>query len=376
MSSGGSCNCAGAVSALQSDVRSIKSEIDRINQEMANIASEIRSMATELSGELRRVHGAVENSNEKLVGILGASGGILVATGLTAKNVSSLDQHTQENLETLQELQQRQTSAMTQLDSIRTYTEAVALTKKSDAFCKEIDQRFSKAVEGVVLNRILYDKHFRSIDEDYDSKIRTIGSHIYQIWEEDLHPIEEASHIPTAQRQELAVEVDLHRLAARSSLLDSDLEMVRREHLDPLIALDATFERALDLEYAIDGNPDEGREILVPAAVAFLGDRVEIAVDTRIAPSSDGGFSFIQERQLPEHFAYCHSVEGNLRIQQQCKIRPMTPEEVLELKGALASIASRGLIDPQLLPAFGEYLEKVPLGIVDGAVGQLEVQHA
>ena len=341
---------------------------------MANIANAIHSMSSQLSNDLGKVHEAVSASNDRLTGILGASGGILVATGLTASNVDSLNRNTQQNLTTLQQLSERNTSAMVQLDSIRTYTEAIALSKKSTAFTQEIDQRFGKAVEGVVLNRILYDKHFSAIEESYQSKIRTIGAHIFQIWEEDLRPVEEAARIPASIHQELAIEVDLQRLAARSSLLDVDLDMIRSEHLEPLVALEASFERNIDAMFAIDGAPAEGTRILVPAVIAVDGNGIEVAVGVK-ANRSGAGVQLVQLGQVPDHERYCASAEGREEIRRRCKVRPMQPNEVESLSNALESLAARGLVDATLLPGYHEYLRKVPLGIVDGTAELQEVAH-
>ncbi len=369
------CTCAAAVGQLQTDVGNLKDKITGIEQEMENIADAIQQMSSQLSSDLERVHDAVSDSNERLTGILGASGGILVATGLTARRVRVLNRDTQKNLTTIQELSERNTSAMVQLDSIRTYTEAISLSKKSTAFTQEIDQRFGKAVEGVVLNRILYDKHFSAIEENYQSKIRTIGAHIFQIWEEDLHPVEEAARIPASIHQEMAVEVDLQRLAARSSLLDVDLDMIRREHLEPLVALEASFEQKLDAIFAIDGAPDEGTRILVPAAISVDGDGIKVAVGTKIHRSR-GGVDLVQLGHLPDHEKYCASSKGREEIRRRCKVRPMQPSELASLSSALESLAARGLVDEALLPGYQEYLRKVPLGIVDGTVELEEVAHA
>lgn len=352
-----SCNCAGAVAALQSQVQALNSEVNRIKREMSEIANAIERMSARLSENISRVEGAVKLSNTELAAIAGT-------TAATAATVVRFKSDVSTGMEEARRLQERQTSAMVQLDSVRTVTEARALSSKADAFVQEVDERFAKAVEGVFLNRVLYDKHFGAIKDEYQSKIRTIGSHIYDIWEKDLRPTEHAAQVPADAYQGLAVEVDLERLAARSNLLESDLDMIRDRHLQPLVALDAKAEQAIDRTYAVDGAPKEGIEVAVPAVVAFSDDSSLAIVDA--VAGSDGGLS--SRGRLPEHARFCGSSEGRALIRRSCKVRPMHPEEVEQLTRALGRLAERGMIDADLLPGYRKYLDSTKMGIVDSAV--------
>jgi hypothetical protein len=357
VSGGNSCNCAGAVAQLQAQVSGLQSEINRIKSEMSQIANAIERMSARLSENISRVEGAVKVSNTELVAIAGT-------TAATAASVLKFKSDVAEGMDEARRLQERQTSAMVQLDSVRTITEARALSSKTSAFAQEVDERFAKAVEGVFLNRILYDKHFGAIKDEYQSKIRTIGSHIYEIWEKDLRPTEQAAQVPADAYQGLAVEVDLERLAARSSLLESDLDMIRDRHLQPLVALDAQLEQTVEREFAIAGGPREGTEVFVPATVVFTDDSAAAIVDSVI--DGDGGLA--PRGRLPEHARYCESAEGRAAIRRACRVRPMTREEVDKLLGAMDRLAERGVIDGALLPGYRRYLESVQLGIVDSAV--------
>lgn len=357
MSGQSSCNCAGAVAALQSQVQALNSEVNRIKREMSEIANAIERMSARLSENITRVEGAVKLSNTELAAIAGT-------TAATAATVVKFKSDVSTGMEEARRLQERQTSAMVQLDSVRTVTEAQALSSKTHAFAQEVDERFAKAVEGVFLNRVLYDKHFGAIKDEYQSKIRTIGSHIYDIWEKDLRPTEHAAQVPADAYQGLAVEVDLERLAARSSLLESDLDMIRDRHLQPLVALDAQVEQAIERTFAVDGAPREGTEVAVPAVVAFTDDTAFAIVDAAAGP--DGELS--SRGRLPEHAHYCESSEGRASIRRACKVRPMTEEEVAQLFGALQRLAERGIIEEDLLPGYRKYLDVTRLGIVEAAV--------
>jgi hypothetical protein len=344
-----SCSCAGEVAALRAEVNRIWNEINRINSEMGEIARAIDGMGRQLGQELRAVQEAVQTSNKELA---------LIA-GTTAATVKSV-QRTRESLELNF---QRQTSAIVQLDSVKNFAEALAMGKKVAAFASEVDERFGKAVEGVALNRMLYDQHFSAIRKDYESKLRTIGSHIYQAWEQDIQPVERAAQIPMTSQQELAREVDLHRLASRSALLDSDLDFIWRERLEPLVSLDSVFERSLDKDYAIDGSPREGLQAAVPATVAFSDDGVLVFIDCEV-----GADGIVQRGTLPEHAAFCATAEGQRRIKASAKVRAMTDGEVAQLTAAIDRLAERGLVDPELVPGYQKYLEATRLGIVEGTV--------
>ena len=327
---------------------------------MAAIAQAINQMTAALSRDINNVHGAVQVSNRELAAIT-------VATGATAATTAILQATVKSEFGESQRLQQIQTSAMVQLDSVRTFTDALSLSNKTIAFTQEVDERFGKAVEGVVLNRILYDKHFGAIQNEYQSKIRTIGSHIYDIWEKDIAPAEAAAKVPAQVHQELAVEVDLQRLASRSSLLDSDLDMVRQTHLEPLIALDAQFERTIQDQFAIDGQPAEGSEIVVPAVVAVYDQTVDALVDCIVGP----GGRISAGSRLPDHTRYCQSDEGRKRIRRSARVRPMTTEETASLAAAVQRLADRGLIEESMVGGYRKYLESVPLGIITSS-GEVE----
>lgn len=346
MSKDQGCNCGPAIAALERRVSNIEAE-------MAAIAQAINQMTSILSRDINNVHGAVQTSNKELAAIT-------IATGATAVTTKMLQGTVETEFDESQKLQRTQTSAIVQLDSVRTYTDAVSLSNKSVAFTLEVDERFSKAVEGVVLNRILYDKHFGAIKDEYQSKIRTIGSHIYDIWEKDIAPAEEAAKVPAQVHQELAIEVDLQRLASRSSLLDSDLDLIRRQHLEPLVALDASFEKAVQEKYALDGKPAEGTQIVVPAAIAVYEQTVDAFIDCRVDPLGE----IRAENRLPEHAKYCQSEEGKRRIRRAARVRPMTEDETSQLMAAMERLAERGLIDESLLGGYRKYLESTTLGIV------------
>ena len=346
MSDGG-CQCAGAVAQLQREVSALQGSVQEIYQEMAEIAQAIVGMTKTLSGDLRDVNASVKLSNVELAAIAGTAAATAVSV--------------EKNFRRSHQLQQRQTSAMVQLDSIKTFTEALALKTKVVQFGLEVDERYEKAVQGMFLNRILYNKHFNAIRDDFDSKIQSIGSHIFRIRDEDIAPVAEAAKIPMEAQQGLALEVDLQRLAARSSLLDNDLDMIRKRHLEPKVTMDADFERSLSTRYAIDGGRPAVTRLEVHAVVSLTDSSVATYVSCAVGANGE----LSQRNRLPDHVRFCESDAGNQAIRRAATMRPMTDEEYGQLTEAIESLASRGLIDSAIVPGYMKYLESKRLNILD-----------
>jgi hypothetical protein len=346
------CNCASEVDRLKSE----------INKEMTQIANAIHSMERSVNENLRAVRESV----------VAVGGKVHTAGESNVKATTKAGEDLRKRLEELQEALKKQTDAIVQLESVRTYSEARALASKSEKFTGEVDQQFTKAIQNVVANRQRFDAHFNDILNEYDSKLRTIGSHIFDIWEKDLHPTETAARLPSSVHHELSQEVDLERLANRARLLDSDLDMIRTQHLEPLVALDATFERTILTDFAIDGAPPEGREIMVPVAVAIYDTHAEATLDARALPNGQ----IAQAGRLPEHRAYCESEEGRRRIKSVARLRPLTAEENGLLLQAVERLASRGLLDESLVPGYRKYIEATRINFIESAGTDPEARNA
>lgn len=331
--------------------------IQVIEAEMADVAQAIRELGGHLGGKIDSTNNHLKVVQAEVVA---------VGAALLAVKTS-----TEDGFAATQRLQERQTNAMVQLDSVKTYTEAVALARKGASFGKEVDERFNKAVEGIVLNRVLYDKHFGAILQEFEEKVRAIGSHIYSIWEEDFSPLEKAARVPTSAYAEVSFEVDLQRLASRSAQLDQDLEMIRTQHLDPLVALDGNFVRTVRETYAIDGAV-EGDAYFVPAVVVLTADAAEVTVDRCAVAPSDAAAGEIAELEpmgrAPAISAYCASPAARERVQRDCRTRPMTEAEKAQLVAAIKRLAERGLVSPRLVPGFVQYVGGVQMSMVDGAL--------
>jgi len=332
---------------------------------MAEIADAIRAVGNHLGA---KIDGTNNHLQVVEVEVAAAGAAILAFKSSTEKSFDETHQR-----------QERQTSAMVQLDSVKMHTEALALSRKAASFSEEVGERFNKAVESVVLNRILYDKHFGAIQEEYAEKLRAIGSHIYSIWEEDFAPLEEKERVPTSAYAQISFEVDLQRLASRSAQLDQDLELIRTQHLEPLIALDTKFNATLRETFALDGVTP-GDALYVPAVVTLTASGAEVAVDQRavVTPAGAGSAVAVLEPlgRAPSLHAYCTSLEAQERVARECRTRAMTDGEKAELSAAIGRLAERGIVGPELAPGFIQYLAGVPLSIVDGFLTERTVTGA
>jgi hypothetical protein len=391
---------------------------------MARTENAVREGARLIAQKLDQIHSMVDGRVESTTNhLLAANAGIVAANASILLHKSS----TEEQFSQTKSLISKQTSAVVQMECIRAYNEAVALRAKAIAFTSEIDDQFDKAVEGVFINRILYDKHFQAIHEEYDSKVRTIGEHIFAIWENDLQPAEQSAKVPHSAFQQLALEVDLERLARRSAQLDQDLEVVFEKSLEPRLDMDRSFERALSSTYGQPSPAADGTRAAV-AAIFLSGASGKRIVMDRVAQPA-GAARIAAEAPAPpaaapaapppppppatpeagaegatpppppppppsapaapvappmgsaapagpevstrsagvyhDQAASADSTDFVERVARGATRRPMTDAELAQLRAAIGRLAERGFVPSDLLAGFDTYMLKVPLQIVE-----------
>jgi hypothetical protein len=339
---------------------------------MAQVAQAINRAADQLSRQIVQLEGSV-NSGAKHVGdqiddsnkLLG---GVIAGVAATTLAVGQHKDATIAQFGETKAIVTKQTSAVVQMEMIRAYNEAVALRAKVDAFTEEIDERFDKAIEGVFINRILYDKHFQAIYSEYDNKIRTIGEHIFAIWEQDLLPAETAAKVPHSQYQNLAIEVDLERLARRSAQLDQDLEVIFESALGPRLDLDRAFERALSAKYGVDNPaPDGSRAAIAGIYLGGSGGRRRVIADALAEPARANGDG-VSMRSAGAFTAFSEAAAASEvaeRIGRAASKRAISDGELAQLREAIGRLVDRGLVPADLMPGIDAYLAKVSLQILE-----------
>lgn len=349
-------------------ISQVESELNRLRREMSEIANAIARMSSEVQSELKSIHHLNERQLELGTHQLDAQRSTARTTGeiLTTNVAGFTSTVLASNRST--DATNRGTDALVEVEYLRLYNEARAPMRFIEDFGAEIDERFTKGVEGVHINRELYDQHFRRIHQESDNKVRTIGEHIFRILEEDFEPtVQHRLNVPKSSYQALALEVDARRVDERSRQLDADLRDMFEDCMTPLLEMHHRFETVLAAEHAIDATGNQG-ELLIPAVIEIAADgscAARVGCRLERAPQGESGlrFTLVEDgRYAPVRDALrraCDSLPDRLRT------RPMSDDEKEDLMAALEKLADEGRIDASLLPGYQEYLDHYGLDLVE-----------
>lgn len=259
---------------------------------------------------------------------------------------------------------EREVGTMVQLEVVPLVADATLASTRAQALQLEVDSRFDKAWEGVFLNRVLYDKHFSVISDEFESKIRKVGEHIYDVLS-DLEVADSAARVPESATTSLPVEVDLASLSSRSAQLDEDLDLLHREHLTPLVGLEEQFESAMAAEYSLDASPPDGTRLLVPCVVAMSRNGATVIADSRaLHDQTTGTVVLAPQGNLPEHQGAVADPEWATRAMSDVQSRPMTAEETGYIRDALRRLAEKQLISERMLGGYLQYLDGSPMQLI------------
>lgn len=215
----------------------VDSAITNLRYEMRNeIQSEIRSLRSYVDHEIARLEREMREIGEMIVQALerqtvAVVGGVAASTLMMERTKQQIQS---DFSETRMKLDLQTESAM-QIEIGKKVAEAQSSKTKLGAFSQDIKTRFEKAVEGAAINRDLYDLNFQKILDEFDNKTKTIGSHIFQIRNEDIAPAERAAQMPYEVAHTLPIEMDLHRLDIRSQNLDQSLAMLKSSRLNDVL---------------------------------------------------------------------------------------------------------------------------------------------
>lgn len=369
----------GVRSELSPRIRQVEAELDKLRHEMSQIANAIQQLSREMSSELKSIHSL--NERQLAVGqeqLDAQKSSARTSNEILATNVAGFASSVMATNNTTAAAT-RNTDALVEVEYLRLYNEARAPLRFIEEFGHEINERFEKAIEGVHVNRELYDEHFRRIFDESDSKLRAIGEHIYRIIEEDFEPtVEQRLHVPRGTYQNLALEVDARRIDERSKLLDADLRELFDEVLAPLLEMHHRFESDLASRFAIKMDMD-AQELLVPAAISVSdqgGCQLFVGCRAEGVPDCSDGVRF----RLAEDERYAAMREAMARLadsglQDGLKTRPSTDVERQQLLQALERLAEVGRIDHALLPGYEEYLRNYGLDfVVDGSLVRVDAR--
>jgi hypothetical protein len=376
------------VGPLEGQVSRLDSRLNQLENEMANVERAIVNMAKNLGSQLGALQQAtreglnanashLERANNRLANVEAvtrdglARNEAVTRDGLEQTKVATLGVKGEVALNTVSV--ERGTTTQLQMEFLRIHAEGQAAARRIAGFATEVDERFAKSLESVTLNRSLYDKHFESIHVEFDNKMRTIGEHIYRIYDEDFLPVvENRLKVPRIEYQALPLAVDEERVNARSEQLDANLAEIRSETLEPLLALHADFEQTMKSRFALGkGVPDQER-LLVPAAVAVGPDnKVEVVVDASLRKKSNDAvrINLAKRGRLPA-ISEQLSANGTARtLSQQLQWRALDAKELLQVAKAIGALQTEGLIDEEYATDLKSYLDTCGLRVsVSGSV--------
>ena len=255
-------------------------------------------------------------------------------------------------------------AAIVQMEVIRILNEAEDPVDRTRRFATEIDERFAKAIENVYIIHGQYDKLSEDIRGEYQRKLRAIGEHIYSVYEEDFHACAEVPMLrPPDESLDVPLLVEDAVLRARSDALDKNLEALGRDTLEPLLEAHHALEHELAGRFGIEA-PRMPDQVAIPVAVAVVqgADGREVlgcACASVLRTPNAGGPGVHYDLVSADAANATLRVldEQSKTLAKSLKSRKLRPDEVTALEQSLATLAEAGLVDPELLPGYHDYLE-------------------
>ena len=380
----------GYVGPLENKVGRLQDHVQNLEAEMGHVADAVKGLHQSVDRGL----GQIANSNKELVGIsqttqhitheqfvaTNAQLGVLNGTSATGftKMIGGLGDANQK-LGVVDGSIQMMTRALVQMEVIKLLNEAKGPLARMQSFGEEIDKRFAKAVENVLFVRSQYDQLLGNAMGEYDRKLRTIGEHIYAIYQDDFRACAELPlTTPLDTHLEFAFSVDTRRLEARSAALEANLAEIGENVLEPLLSAQKQFEHKLAGSYATRATGLSG-EAALPVAVRLfetadeeLLDVVAVAELVKTKGGDEGREGTRCKLVRAGHAVDVSDVvtRNQAALLDAMDTRDMTEPEVKDVKAALAEMASAGLIDQQLLDGYYDYLDTFGLEVI--AAGEAE----
>jgi hypothetical protein len=339
-------NAIGALrSELMGEIRSLRSwaasEIKRLEEEMREVGVMIVR--------------AIDTQTVAVVG--GVTANTLMLEGLKVKVEEEFGK-------TIEKLDAQIESAL-QIEYIKKAAEASSVKSKLDAFVKDIRARFDKSIFISASNRELYNTNFKKITEEYESKIYTIGEHIFKIRDEDIAPALAAARVPYDLAHGLSIEMDLTRLTVRSENLDQIVGLLRTSRVnDALSSLD-------DIERDLAGfdtqslPPAQNIQLCVEAVTAHSATASSLFGGMQAQPvSGNQAISLVHIGDLDSY----SSVEGRNNVVGaigRSKQRPASENEIKAITKAAADLVARKLISADAKEQMTDFLSAGKLKMLE-----------
>lgn len=255
------------------------------------------------------------------------------------------------------------TEADLQIELAEKISHAVATRSKINAFVADITARFEKSVEGIYLNRQLYNLNFKKIFDEYQNKIRTIAQHIYEITEQDFGPATKAALTAPDQICELPIEVDLLRLKLRAESLDECLELLKNARLDDILLSLNKLGHSLENEFRValpSGSSPDAVHCVYGLHMRAHNDET-VLLQSTVTTTGTGSQERVVIQPPADGFKRYHEETARRSINQSIarrSTRPATETELSALRSAATRLVQTGRISADSQGLLSEFLER------------------
>jgi 23S rRNA pseudoU1915 N3-methylase RlmH len=340
----------GQISQLQ---RYVDAEIAKLEREMERVGEMIVHAIRQQTGEI------TESIDQQKVAVVAG----VAATTLMLERTK---QKIEEEFETTIQRIEQQTESALQMELGKKMASAGAIKGKLLAFIGDVRSRFDRALLNVNINRELYTLNFNKILDDFDCKVKTIGSHILQIRDEDIAPAVEAASFPQEVTHSLPIEVDLKRLEARSRNLDDTLLMLKNSRLDEVTSSLDRLDSTLNA-FSLETNFDSTKNLVVEGiAVDSPGSASIISGHTALLVAGDEPINLQSPLEGLEVFSNDEITERVMSTLTYERSREASEGELVALEQAASRLAERGLLSQESVALLGDFLKSGSLKIVEG----------
>ncbi len=391
MSEGHDSGARQAIDGLTRELRNLSSHLNEVKGVVNNHSKHI----AEIEGEMERTSDSVDRMSDRV------SEGLEIVASTTVAGLTQVQQTTADGLLQVQQASemgfkqldlatqtgftdtvsrlgavdasvQRMTQGMIQMQLIAVASEAQKPLNIIRRFSTEITERFAKALEKIVAIRGSYDSVFNTTLRSYEDKLRHIGAHIYEIYDNDFQALIETEltdHLTTHWL--VPRHTAIAQVGARDAQLDNDLAAIKEQQLLPLVGAEKALDAEIRNHFAVSLKAPGVEVVYVPALVVmktaadiktYCGNPVEIDREAAGGPTP----------QLDEQRSWSKVCSGiDRRIQDGSLIIKDQPLRNLgELKKRLDAMVTRGDLSADRRQALEKYLDAHGMSFLTGGAAQ------
>ncbi len=345
-----------SASYVDSAVNSVRNELTR---EINNVKSELRNEINRLEREMREVGDMIVNELRNQTERLGhhLETQTVAVVGGVAANTLMLERtkvQIEEDFTKTRTKLDLQTEASLQVEVGKKIADSASTHGKLMAFARDISERFNKSIEGFFLNRQLYNVNFKKIFDEYANKIRTIGSHIFEIRDQDIAPAIKAAETPLEEIHSLPIEVDLMRLKIRSQNLDETLKILKDSRFDQVLNSLNSLEETLEAQFNLRVNENRADENLLSVVLATSSP---ISTDILVGQNAHpiGNMQSIN-LSINNDLAFIESGARQSLMNAVKVKRSVTPEEISKMVQAAHNLVKKNFLSKEGAILFEDFI--------------------